>query len=342
MNALRARARRRCGLVFACCAVAGTLAACGGSSSASNSSAQGADPASAVPASALAYLQADVRPSGSLAQSIDAASKRLLGISDPGPKLDALIDRSMASGASYETDIRPWLGHQAAVAVLAGTTTAHAEYAVIVDQTDSAKAKAAIKNPALFSSGAGSADTLAQASYRGVSYTEDVTSKMDVGVVGDYVVVANDAASFDAIVDTEKGAASLAASSGYKQALTGELSGADGVAYLPLLRLIDALVPATTSESPTAAAILQQLRTRYANAILSGSARFDANGAALDFAESGAGTSSSNGETNPIATLPDGSWLAIGLTNVGPSLGKIFTELGQLGSTGGLGSFTSS
>jgi hypothetical protein len=291
-----------------------------------------------VPASALAYLQADVRPSGSLAQSIDAASKRLLGISNPGPKLDALIDKSMVSGASYETDIRPWLGQQAAVAVLAGTTTAHADYAVIVDQTDSAKAKAATKNPALFSS----ADTLAQASYRGVSYTEDVTSKEDVGVVGDYVVLANDAASFDAIVDTEKGAASLAASSGYKQALTGELSGADGVAYLPLLRLIDALVPATTSESPTAAAILQQLRTRYANAILSGSARFDASGAALDFAESGAGTSSSNGETNPIATLPDGSWLAIGLTNVGPSLGKIFTELGQLGSTGGLGSFTSS
>lgn len=337
MNALSARAA-----LLGSCAVAATLAACGGSSSSVNSSAQGADPASAVPASALAYVQADVRPSGSLAQSIDAASKRLLGISDPGPKLDALIDKSMVSGASYETDIRPWLGQQAAVAVLGGTTTAHAEYAVIVDQTDTAKAKSATKNPALFASSAGTADTLAQASYRGVGYTEDVTSKVDVGVVGDYVVLANDAAAFDAIVDTEKGAASLAASSGYKQAVSGELSGADGVAYVPLLRLIDALIPATSTESPTAAAILQQIRTRYANAILSGSARFDANGAALDFAESGAGTSSSNGETNPIGTLPGGSWLAIGLTNVGPSLGKLFSELGQLGSTAGLGSFTSS
>ena len=342
MNALCARTARRCGPLVGSCAVAATLAACGGSSSSANSSAQGADPASAVPASALAYVQADVRPSGSLAQSIDAASKRLLGISDPGPKLDALIDKSMVSGASYETDIRPWLGQQAAVAVLGGTTTAHPEYAVIVDQTDAAKAKSATKNPALFASGAGTADTLAQASYRGVGYTEDVTSKSDVGVVGDYVVLTNDAAAFDAIVDTEKGAASLAASSGYKQAVSGELSGADGVAYVPLLRLIDALIPATSTESPTAAAILQQIRTRYANAILSGSARFDANGAALDFAESGAGTSSSNGETNPIGTLPGGSWLAIGLTNGGPTLGKLFSELGQLGSTGGLGSFTSS
>jgi hypothetical protein len=285
-----------------------------------------------------------VRPSGSLAHGIDAASKRLLGVSDPGPKLDALIDKSIGSGASYEADVRPWLGQQAAVAVLPGTTTAHAEYAIVVDQTNTAKATAATKNPALFRSSGGTADTLASASYRGVSYTEDVTAKMDTGVVGDYVVVANDAAAFDAIVDTDKGSPSLAASGGYKQAVSAELTGADGVAYVPLLRLIDALIPATSTESPTAAGILQQLRTRYAKAILSGSARFDSNGAAIDFADSAASSSSSSssGETNPIGTLPDGSWLAIGFTNVGPSLGKVFTELGQLGSTGGLGNFTSS
>jgi len=295
-----------------------------------------------VPASALAYVQADVHPSGSLAQSIDAASRRLLGISDPGPKLDALIDKSMVSGASYETDVRPWLGQQAAVAVLAGTTSGHSEVAVVLDQTDTAKAKAATKNSALFGSRGGPSDTLAQESYRGVSYTEDLTAKMDVGVVGDYVVLANDAAAFDAIVDTDQGAASLAASSAYKQSVSAELTGANGVAYIPLLRLIDALIPAASAQSSTAAQILQQLRTHYANAILSGSARFDSNGAALDFAVSGAGSSSSGGETNPIGTLPGGSWLAIGLTNVGPSLGNLFSELGRLGSSGNLGSFTSS
>jgi len=346
VNALRTPPARRGGVVLVCCALAAVLAACGSSSSSTNASSQGADPASAVPASALAYVQADVRPSGSLAQSIDAASKRLLGVSDPGAKLDALIDKSMASGASYETDVRPWLGQQAAVAVLPGTTSAKAEFAVLLDQTDTAKAEAATKNSALFGSGGGSGDTLAQASYRGVSYTEDLTSKIDVGVVGDYVVLANDAAAFDAIVDTDKGAASLAASSGYKQAVNAELAGADGVAYVPLVRLIDALIPAASTQSSTAAQILQQLRTRFANAILSGSARFDSTGAAIDLAVSGAGSSgsgsSSSGENNPIGTLPGGSWLAIGLTNVGPSLGKLFTELAQLGSSGNLQGFTSS
>jgi len=347
VNALRTPRRRRGVLVPACCAVAAVLSACGSSSSSSSDvSSQGADPASAVPASALAYIQADVRPGGSLAQSIDAASKRLLGISDPGSKLVAMIDKSMASGSSYETDVSPWLGQQAAVAVLAGTTRAKAEFAVVLDQTDTAKARAATKNSVLFGSRSGPSDTLAHASYRGVSYTEDLTAPIDVGVVGDYVVLASDAAAFDAIVDTYRGAASLAASSGFKQAVSAELAGADGVAYVPLFRLLDALIPAAGTQSSTAAQILQELRARFANAILSGSARFDSSGAAIDLAVSGAGSSSSgsssSGETNPIGTLPGGSWLAVGLTNVGPSLGKLFTELGQLGSSGGSGSFTSS
>ena len=345
MNALRTPRRRRGVLVLACCALAAVLSACGSSSSSSsNVSSQGADPASAVPASALAYIQADVRPGGSLAQSIDAASKRLLGISDPGSKLVAMIDKSMASGSSYETDVSPWLGQQAAVAVLAGTTRAKAEFAVVLDQTDTAKARAATKNSVLFGSRRGRSDTLAHASYRGISYTEDLTAPIDVGVVGDYVVLASDAAAFDAIVDTYRGAASLAASSGFKQAVSAELAGADGVAYVPLFRLLDALIPAAGTQSSTAAQILQELRTRFANAILSGSARFDSSGAAIDLAVSGAGSSgsSSSGEANPIGTLPGGSWLAVGLTNVGPSLGKLFTELGQLGSSGSSGSFTSS
>jgi hypothetical protein len=253
VNALRTPRRRRGVLVLACCALAAVLSACGSSSSSSsNVSSQGADPASAVPASALAYIQADVRPGGSLAQSIDAASKRLLGISDPGSKLVAMIDKSMASGSSYETDVSPWLGQQAAVAVLAGTTRAKAEFAVVLDQTDTAKARAATKNSVLFGSRSGPSDTLAHASYRGVSYTEDLTAPIDVGVVGDYVVLASDAAAFDAIVDTYRGAASLAASSGFKQAVSAELAGADGVAYVPLFRLLDALIPAAGTQSSTA------------------------------------------------------------------------------------------
>jgi hypothetical protein len=347
------RALRRYAAAAACCALAVAVAACGSASAPSNAGTPNADPASAVPASALGYIQADVRPTGSLLAGIDAASQRLLGISDPGAKLDALIDGAAPSGVSYENDIRPWLGEQAAVALLSGTTTAHAQYAIVLDQTNGAKATAAIKSGGLFENKDSAPDKTAHASYGGVSYTEDLTAKMDIGVVGSYVVIANDAAAFDAIVDTVKGAASLAGTSGFKQAVSSELAGADGVAYVPLLRLVDALAANTTaSRSPTSAIIskvLQVLRTKLANAIVSGSARFDSNGAAIDIALSGAtGVAGSpapargGSETNPIATLPGGSWLAVGATNVGPTLAGLVTDLGQLGSAGSAGSFSKS
>jgi hypothetical protein len=76
---------------------------------------------------------------------------------------------------------------------------------------------------------------------------------------------------------------------------------------------------------------LQKLAAKYANAILSGSARFNSSGAALDITVSGApAKTSSNTETNPIGMLPGGSWLAIGATNVGPTLATLLKELGTL------------
>ena len=353
MNSHSTKALRRYATVAACCALAVAVGACGSASAPSNAGTPNADPASAVPASALGYIQADVRPTGSLLAGIDAASQRLLGISDPGAKLDALIDRAAPSGVSYENDIRPWLGEQAAVALLSGTTTAHAQYAIVLDQTNGAKATAAVKGGPLFENKGSAPDKVAHASYSGVSYTEDLSTEMDIGVVGSYVVIANDAAAFDAIVDTVKGAASLAGTSGFKQAVSAELAGADGVAYVPLLRLVDALTASKDASSSATSAIiskvLQELRTKLANAIVSGSARFDSNGAAIDIALSGAtGVSGSSApaqagsETNPIATLPGGSWLAVGATNVGPTLAGLVTDLGQLGSAGSAGSFSKS
>jgi hypothetical protein len=341
MNPLSTKALRRYGRAAACCALAVAVAACGSSSPPSNVGAPDADPANAVPASALGYIQATVRPTGSLLAGIDAASQRLLGISDPGAKLDALIDSSAPSGSSYESNIRPWLGAQGAVALLSGTTTAHAQYAIVLDQTNGAKATAAVKSGPLFENKGSAPDKLAHASYNGVTYTEDLTSKMDVGVVGDYVVIANDATAFDAIVDTVEGAASLASTSGLKQAVSSELPGADGLAYLPLAQLVAAL--GSKSTSGVASQVLKELRTRFAHTILSGSARFDSNGAAVDLAVNGAtATSGSTGETNPIGTLPGGSWLALGATNVGPALAKAINELVPLASSGGLGNLDKS
>ena len=335
-NVQRPGLPRRAAGALAGLALALTLAGCFGSGS-SSSSLPGTDPASVLPASTLAYAQAVVRPSGTLASDIDAASKRLLGIADPGQQLDALIDKSVPAGVSYEKDIRPWLGPRAGIALLSAGKGG-TEYAVVFDQVNTAKAQAAVANKALWENKGSAPDTTTTGSYRGVSYTDDETSKTIVGVVGQFVVVANDAAAFDATVDVEKGASSLASVGTYQQALGDGLGDAAGTAYVPLRKLVDLLSSSTTNS--TDQTLISAVDGMIGNEILYGSARVDASGALLGLgtvdAPSGSSSSgSSSPETNPIGSLPADSWIAVGATNVGPALLKAIGEVTKIGGSAG-------
>ena len=310
-----------------------TLAGCFGSGS--SSSLPGSDPASILPASTLAYAQAVLRPTGTLAGDINAASKRLLGIANPGQQLDALIDKSAPAGASYEKDIRPWLGPRAGIALLRAGNGG-TEYAVVLDAQDTAKAQAAVANKAFFANKGSAPDSTTRASYRGVSYTDDQTSKMVVGVVGQFVVATNSAAAFDATVDVEKGASSLASVGSYQQALGDDLGNAAGSVYVPVRKLVDLF--SSSVSAGTERSLFSAVDGMIGNDVLYGSARFDASGALLDLgtlnAPSGASSSSpsSPAETNPIGSLPADSWIAVGATKIGPVLLK---ELGSLAKLGG-------
>jgi hypothetical protein len=306
-----------------------TLAGCFGSSS-SGPSLPGADPASIMPASTLLYLQAVIRPSGSLASGIDAASRRLLGIADPGPALQALLDKTARSGVSYAKDIRPWLGARAAFAVLA-SGGGHAQYVVVLDQIDTAKAQTALSSNALLQT-SGSPDKTTRGSYRGVGYADDQSAHAIFGLVGQFVVIANDSAAFDATVDVDKGASSLASVGSYQQSLAGALPGSAGTAYASAGRLFN-LIPS----SGTSAAVLSLFKSFIGHEILYGSARLSSSGALLDLGalnapQPSSGSATASGpQTNPIGTLPAGSLLAIGATHVGPALLQGIGELGKLG-----------
>ena len=343
----RSRARRRAGGALAALALTLTLAGCFGSGGSSSSGGlPGSDPASVLPASTLAYAQAVVRPTGSLASDIDAASKRLLGIADPGQQLDALIDKS-AHGLSYEKDIRPWLGARVGFALL-NAGKGGTGYAAVIDQTDTAKAQAAVTSNVFYQSNGSGPGKTTTGSYRGVSYTNHVTAGALVGVVGQYVVVANNAAAFDAIVDVDKGASSLASVGTYQQALSADLPHAAGMAYVPVRKLID-LIPASLPSS-SEQAVFSTVKGKIGNEILHGSASFDARGALFDLgaldapAPSGSSGASvpSTPETNPIGSLPADSWFAIGATHIGPALLSGIGELAKIGGSSSAGSLSAS
>jgi hypothetical protein len=337
------RRRRRLRLSSqAACGIALTLAltGCFGSSSSSGGGAN-ANPAAVLPASTWFYAQAYVRPTDSRLQAIDAASEHFFQIADPGAKLDAEIDSALHPGVSYEKNIQPWLGQQAGVAVLSATArngsgaptnalafpgSLHAEVALVLDQTNTAKATAALRNGALFENKGAPADKRTSKSYRGVSYVYDVTSKTAVGVVGDFVVLAT-VPAFEAVVDVTKGDASLAASPSYTQTVRAELPSADGLLYVPVGTLIGQFLPTLTAADPARKSEYTSLLSKYAKEILLGSLSLSSTSATLDFAGIDGPPSGATSEINPISGLPAGSWLALGVTGIGPAIENVFKEL---------------
>jgi len=335
MNRLEGlRPRRLLGLA-ACAALSLALAGCFGSGGTSSPSSK--DPAAAVPASALLYVEAYVRPTGAMLSGIDAASNELLGIADPGATIDAAIDGALPPGSSYEHDIRPWLGHQAAFALLGGTTAASARVAVVIDQTNATLAGRLLAKRAKSTGSDG-----------GVTYYREGSDGY-AAVVGSFLVIANDLPALSAIIAVDNGAAALAGDASFKQDVAAELPGAAGFAYVSagqLLRLFAGLA-AHQSGGAALSLLLQPFIRKYASLKVYGSARLNASGALVDISTSGAPAGGSSGapsaatSANPIGTLPGGSWLALGATDVGPALAGALTTLGQIGgaTSGGATSF---
>jgi hypothetical protein len=313
---------RRLRWIAGAAAAALALASCGGSGS--SNSITGTNPADAVPASALGYLQGYIRPTGTMLQGIDAASQSLLGISNPGAALDAVIDKSAPAGESYEKDIRPWLGQQAGVALLAGTTSSSARYALVLQETNTALATKFISHR-----GSGSSS----GSDSGITYYR-MSDGSYAAVIGHFVVIANDRAALDSVIAVDNGAAPLSGTASYKAAVADELPGAAGFGYLALAKVIQAVANGAAADSGTSSVTLRTILKavrKYESLELYGSASFTAAGALLDFASSAPSHSSSTGEANPIGNVPAGSWLAAGVTNIGPTAAKVIGELGQIG-----------
>jgi hypothetical protein len=217
-------------------AVALAVAGCGSSSPSGTS----IDPADAVPASAPLYAGADVRPEGSLQDDARAAGQKLTHQADPYLRLLAALQTPGSSSLSFQRDIAPWLGPRAGVFLdatgsseeqalgkllsllehgLLGSSSAQASFpfsahavegAILLDTRDSAKARSFLRGLA----GRASAHA---ASYRGISYQVSAGG-IAFGLVKRLAVIGTEP-GLHAVVDTTSGGPSLAHASGYAKLL---------------------------------------------------------------------------------------------------------------------------
>jgi hypothetical protein len=180
---------------------------------------QGAPPATGaaavVPAGALAYVHLSIDPSRLGVKRALAVATRLPGLPLLGATLGARLSGLTNGGATvdYARDVRPWLGKEAALALL-DTSTSTAGALVVLDVSDQGRAHAFVSRI-----GARRAGT-----YRGVELYRRGRAT-ELAFLSHYLVIGQDP-SVRAAVDVVAGAArSLADDAAYQQAAAGEPDG---------------------------------------------------------------------------------------------------------------------
>jgi hypothetical protein len=232
--------------LIAAIALVTVLGGCGSS----GSSGSDADPAGVVPASSPVYVNAVVRPEGSLESNAQTVGHKLSGQNDPYKRLVALLQTPGSPTLTYSSDVAPWLGQHAgvffqslatgssledllrqALASISGATgqsgnswpfgVSGVQGAMVLDTSDLAKAQSFVASAA---SHAGAQET----SYKGVSYQASPGGQ--AFAIIDKLVVLGSVSGVKAVIETSQGAESLKSDPTYSQLLA--VAPAEALAHL--------------------------------------------------------------------------------------------------------------
>jgi hypothetical protein len=327
--------------VLAACGAA--LAGCGSS----NPGGTSAGPAGAVPASAVLYAGATVRPTGSLQSQAQAVGRTLSHQADPYLRLLGALQTPGSATLDYGQDVEPWLGPYAGVFLtslhsssalpsllehgLLGGGTADAfpfgaggaEGAIVLDTSNTAKALSFLNSQA---AKAGAHTT----SYRGVSYEANAAG-VAFGLVHRFAVIGS-VSGLRGVIETTGGGSSLAQAAGYSKLLAAAPAGA-------LAHLYSRAPSAKPSGQEELSGVLQVLAgTHESNISLvpgASSVTVDADTLASEASPQGGGLLSTDPQAAAaLGELPGESWLAIGLGHVGSTLSQDAQDIQGLVSLG--------
>lgn len=331
------RRKRAVVAVLAAVAAAVPVAGCGDSSGSSGGGGNaGADPAAFLPASAPVYVELQVRPSGDLATNAQTVAGKILRTSDPAGKVVGWLDDAIGDkGASYEKDIAPWLGQRAGLALLGMGASSHDPDIVLA--VASKDDDAAQKFVDARTSG-GKAET-----YRDVKYQYKASDDLAVAVV-DHVVLAGTEKAFKSAVDARSGA-KLADSAAFKSARGAVGTDGLGFLYADPLKFFNVFAGAASGSLSAGNAqglkVVQQLLAGTGLQSVAASLNVAKDAVQIDAAavglKAGAAKSASGGDgPGAAAAVPAGSWLSVGIGDVGGAVQNALKSSAASGVTGGM------
>ncbi len=304
-------------ILLAALVLALTVSACGGGDSTTATADLGPDPATMAPADALIYVDAVIKPDGTMSEDLDSALSKLLATDDPGGMLRDAIDSGLSSdpssgGLTYTDDIEPWIGARAG-GFLSGydAKTQQGEGAVSFAVTDTGAAQAFIDKLATSDPTTKTTDE----SYQGIDYKLDQNGNSAVGIDGDFLVAGTEQGFKDA-VDAGTGD-SLADDADASAARDDAPDNSLFSGYVDTAAAIDLI----KSSGAFSGAQLKQFDEQVSQYATGPIEFWGAAGPSM--LTLGASSPSQEGSTGPsdlVSTFPADAWLAFASANVGEQL----------------------
>lgn len=308
--------------LFATVIAAVALAGCGSGSS----SGGGADPAAAIPADSVIYVEAAVRPEGDQGDNARELLDRFLG----DKSLTDMLDEALADEPgkpTYDQDVKPWLGERAGV----GVTDLGADepsFTGAVAITDAGAAEKFIS---------GQSQTQDKGDYKGAKlyFTDDTW----VAVLDDYLAVADDEAGVKQAVDAADGD-SLADSDQFEKALDNLPDERLGTFFADIQGIFDQAGKSGDLD-PSEAAVLKQLLGDGDLDPITAALTAEPDSATIESYASGSGLArlstfgllGTGASTELVRDAPADSWAVFGAADVGDSIKQALETFG--GAIGG-------
>ncbi len=230
---------------FAALAIVALAAGCGSSSS-------GGDVASLAPPGAPVFIEGDLQPEGEAKANVDAIAKQVAGVDNLGEFVVEELESSAAGNGEsldFEKEVEPWLGERGGVFFeqleegnnFSGT-------GVLVESTDTGATQDFIDTRVKQSS-----DPYRSGSYEGIDFEIGGSEGHAIGVVGDFLVIAEGQKVFEEVVDASNGEA-LADEDAFSEAISAASDGSIADVFVDVGKLID---QSGGQIDPTARQILQ-------------------------------------------------------------------------------------
>jgi hypothetical protein len=313
-------------LLFAALAAATTLAVlagCGGGSSSS-------DVASLAPPGVPVFVQGDLRPEGELKANVNAIAKQVAGVGNLGEFVAEELESAAAGegeSLDFEKEVAPWLGDHGGVFFeqleegneFSGT-------GVLIESTDTGATQEFIDKRVKQSS-----DPYRAGSYEGIDFQIGGSEEHAIGVVGEFLVIAEGQKVFEEVVDASNGEA-LGDEDSFSKAISAASDGSIADVFVDVGKLIE---QGGGKIDPTARQILQNAGIDPSEATAVASIVPGSEQIAVELSSDLAGQEAPTGDASMLlGELPGSALAGFAVAGFGKQLGQAIDSLDAEGIPG--------